>query len=701
MAGSVLVHGTGAGEVRWAAPLLVLAWALWLRRRPEVGLPMAARRSAIVLIALLSLSYLVWRASSTLNLSTTLATAISLTMLAAEAALLGHGLLQLALAWYRQPPVAKEAEQAALRLAQLRGHDPQALPAVDVLVPCCGEPLELVQRTLGGCLALAYPRLTVWLLDDGDRSELAALCSRLGCRYRSRADPRQAKAGNLNQVLPELAGDLVAVFDADVVPQHDFLSRCVGLFDDPRVGLVQTPQSYMNADPVIRNLGLERWLMPDEEYFYRWIEPIRQGVGAVVCAGTSFVMRRRALVRVGGFETATSSEDLATGIRLSAAGYRCVYLNEKLSAGLAPSSLEAMARQRSRWASGTLQILRTSASPLTIPGLSPLQRLAYLEGILHWLSVVPQLLLLLLPLSFGLLRVPPLVISDDGWLTLALPMVVAQLLLVRWFSRGSRSALLPELYRWVFLAPLLRAVLSTLVGRPLRFRVTPKTAPPQRLAPAAPLAAPLVGLLALQLFNLLLLLRGPAPALPPVPALPLVWSALAILSLLAALKACWDRPGRGLEVWFQPLAAAVWLEQSGQRWPARLTAISEQGVELAWRRAGDHGPEPDLQRPLHIEAPALAGDDWQLLAQRLERRGQQVRLGAGWLVQSAAARERRQTLLYRQCCRWPMRQAPPEPRALLAVLVALLRPLPAQGWFRRSVLPIQLAPPAAAPELVS
>jgi len=85
----------------------------------------------------------------------------------------------------------------------------------------------------------------------------------------------------------------------------------------------------MNADPVARNLRLERWLMPDEENFYRWVEPTRQAVGAVVCAGTSFLMRRSALLQVGGFETGTSSEDLATGIRLAAAGYRNLYLNEK------------------------------------------------------------------------------------------------------------------------------------------------------------------------------------------------------------------------------------------------------------------------------------------------------------------------------------------------------------------------------------
>lgn len=654
---------------------------------------MAARRSAIAVIVLLSVGYLLWRVTSTLNLSTPLATAISLAMLAAETVLLGNGLLQLVLAWFREPPVRQEADQAALRLAHRRQQDPQRLPVVDVLVPCCGEPQELVERTLRGCLALDYPRLTVWLLDDGGRPELAALCSRLGCRYRCRPDRSQAKAGNLNHVLPELNGDLLAVFDADVVPQHDFLARCVGLFDDPRVALAQTPQSYMNADPVIRNLGLERWLMPDEEYFYRWIEPIRQGVGAVVCAGTSFVMRRQALMRVGGFETATSSEDLATGIRLSAAGYRCLYLNEKLSAGLAPPGIEAMARQRSRWASGTLQILRTSASPLTIAGLSPLQRLAYLEGILHWLNVLPQLVLLLLPLSFGLLQVPPLVLRDDGWLTLALPLALAQLLLVRWFSHGSRSALLPELYRWVFLAPLLHAVLSTFLGHPRRFDVTPKTASPQRRGPAAPLLVPLVGLLALQLFNLALLSRG------PIPILPLVWSVLAVVSLIAALRVCWDRLPPDSVVWFRPQQVDVVVEQGPHSWPARLTALSHRGVELSWCGVppGDAWFAPDL--PVQIHAHCLGTLPLTLQPEQVRRSGARVKLGGVWLWRSQAERIQLQDRLYQQPGSWPVRQAPPDLLAIPALLGRLVRPAGAEGWFARSALPISLVCPPCRPVL--
>ena len=118
----------------------------------------------------------------------------------------------------------------------------------------------------------------MWLLDDSDRLELRQLAAELGCRYLARCSHAHAKAGNLNAALPQLQGELVAVMDADVVPQRGFLQRTVSLLEqDSGAALVQTPQSYMNADPVLRNLQLERWLLPDEESFYRWVERAPRG----------------------------------------------------------------------------------------------------------------------------------------------------------------------------------------------------------------------------------------------------------------------------------------------------------------------------------------------------------------------------------------------------------------------------------------
>jgi cellulose synthase (UDP-forming) len=151
--------------------------------------------------------------------------------------------------------------------------------------------------------------------------------------------------------------------------------------------------------------------------------------------------------------------------------------------------------------------MRTGANPLLIKGLNPIQRLAFLEGILHWLNALPQLVLLLMPLSLGVLDIAPLRVSGAGLLQMALPLYGAQLLLARWFTAHSRTALTSELYRMVVLLPLVGAVLSTLLGRPLPFRVTPKAlASGRQTSPDPGLLLPLLTLLSLQLVALLNLL---------------------------------------------------------------------------------------------------------------------------------------------------------------------------------------------------
>ena len=94
-------------------------------------------RWAVLLISLLGARYLLWRVTATLNLSTPLASGLSLLLLACELLLLGSNLLQL---WFslapEEPPNPGELRET---------------PAVDVLLPCCGEPLPVVRRSLRAC----------------------------------------------------------------------------------------------------------------------------------------------------------------------------------------------------------------------------------------------------------------------------------------------------------------------------------------------------------------------------------------------------------------------------------------------------------------------------------------------------------------------------------------------------------------------
>ena len=667
----------------WA--LLALIWPLWLRRRPEEESPLWARRSLILLISLLTLRYLSWRVTDSLNLSTALSSGLSLVLLVTESWLLLTGLIAFGLAWKRFPDRREQMDAVERRWLASRWR-----PKVDLYVPTCGEPLAVLERTLIGCRQQSYANAQVWVLDDSGRAEVRQLAVHLGCRYLHRPERVQAKAGNLNHGLRYGRGELVAVLDADFIPQQDFLQRCIGFLSEPDVALVQTPQCFLNADPVMRNLGMEPWLLSDEESFYRWIQPVRDGWGAVVCAGTSFVARRSALESVGGFVGNAISEDLVTGIALNAQGWRLIYLQEKLSAGLAAETMADFVRQRQRWAEGTLQSLGLKQGPLRSPNLNLGQRIAYLEGVVHWLNTLPRILLLLMPLSYGLLHTLPVLMSWQDARDQLLPLWGTLLLSVGWLNRSSRGALISELTSWVLAVPLSITVLQQgwrLLWRQSNggFRITPKHQRRDRGSCSAALVLPLVGLTVISLINLQGLLMPSAPFDPQAISgrpIGLLWASVNLISLLIALRACWDPPASDPAPW-QQLDCPAWLsDTSGSSRSCTITAMSESGVELMV-------PGSELEN--------LTGQDLSWCQQvpaipisLVKRRGHQVVLR--WAM--ATHDPRRQALirwLYGRPGCWPDRQAHGEWQALLVLLTRIVRPAAAPGPLHRSVMRQQLS----------
>ncbi len=656
--------------------LLLLLWPLWLIRRPEAQSPLWARRSLILLISLLTLRYLHWRCTGSLNLDSGLSTVLSLLMLLAEGWLLVTGLLPLWLAWR---PFPDRRTQVADLARQRRASRWQ--PKVAILVPSYGEPLHVLERTLQGCLAQTYPHCTVWLLDDSGRDEVRRLARRLGCRYRYRPQRSHAKAGNLNDGLRQIDAELVAVFDADFIPQTVFLERCVGFLQDPEVALVQTPQSFLNADPVMRNLGMEPWLLPDEESFYRWIEPVRDGWGAVVCAGTSFVVRRAALDQVGGFVEQALSEDFVTGIALRQQGWRLVYLQEKLSAGLAAETMADFVRQRQRWAAGTLQSLRLPSGPIRAGGLSLGQRLAYLEGVIHWINNLPRLVLMLMPLSYGLLNILPIHLTSRAIVELVLPMWATVLLSIGWLNRGSRAALLSELTGWVLTVPLTSTLVSSALGRRLGFRVTPKHQSRGQGGWSWALALPLLVLTVLNAANLAGLLQqlGHGELLADDGRVAgLAWAVLNLLGTITALRACWDPPMRDPAPWLGVDMDGEVLDVGGHRHPCRIKAISETGAELHFQSRVPPMVSSSALRwceavpPLPIEVSAERPLDRAIT----------------WRATTAPQKRALQGWLYGRSGCWLDRLAPQEWRALLALVKRVLFGAPAPAAFRRSLVPL-------------
>ncbi|NEO01011.1 MAG: glycosyltransferase, partial [Moorea sp. SIO3I7] len=178
------------------------------------------------ILLLLTVQYVLWRSLFTLNLDTMVNGVFSLGLLLAEILRLVGSTIQL---FFLSQIKDRSQEADWGELSVISG---RFTPSVDILIPTYNEHPSILRRTIIGCQALEYARKTIYLLDDTRRPEMKKLAAELGCEYITRPNNLNAKAGNLNNALPQTSGDLIAVFDADFIPTRNFLKRTVGFFKD-------------------------------------------------------------------------------------------------------------------------------------------------------------------------------------------------------------------------------------------------------------------------------------------------------------------------------------------------------------------------------------------------------------------------------------------------------------------------------------
>lgn len=169
-----------------------------------------------------------------------------------------------------------------------------------------------------------YPdrsKVHIYLCDDSNRPEMRELAAHMGIRYLTRTEHIHAKAGNLNNAMKHTSSPLIATFDADMIPKHDFLTSCVPYFlTGEKIGFVQTPQSFYNPDQFQYNLYSEARIPNEQDYFYRDVQVGRNKSNSVIYGGTNTVLSRQALEDVGGFYTGSITEDFAMALKCRAKG---------------------------------------------------------------------------------------------------------------------------------------------------------------------------------------------------------------------------------------------------------------------------------------------------------------------------------------------------------------------------------------------
>ncbi|WP_065756727.1 glycosyltransferase [Bradyrhizobium paxllaeri] len=431
---------------------------------------------------------------------------------------------------------------------------PGETPRVDIFITTFNEPPEVLERTIVGAKAVQFPRYRVFVLDDGRRDWLRRACEQHGVGYIARSDSAHAKAGNINHALAERARDpdrpdFVAVLDADFVPHVDFIERALALFHDPRVGLVQTPQHYFNADPIQHNLGISSAYPDEQRHFFDNVEPSRDAWGIAICCGTSSVVRLRAVEQIGWLPTESVTEDFLLTLKLAENGWRTVYLNEPLTEGLAPEGLKEYIAQRSRWCLGLTQIVRGSYNPIGSHRLSLIYRIGILDSLLYWISTFPfRIASLICPLLYWWFGITIVNASLADIINYYLPYYLAVLVTLNWLSKGLFIPILNDTAQLIAAWPVCRALtLGLLTKGPHKFSVTAKGGNRTKVVVQWSLMRPFLILLGLTVGGLVVPLNSDfifntSSTAADGLAVVMFWTVYNILVLLVATAVCIERP---------------------------------------------------------------------------------------------------------------------------------------------------------------
>ena len=339
----------------------------------------------------------------------------------------------------------------------------ELFPDVDVFISTHNEETDILFKTANACAAMDYPdksKVHVFLCDDTDRPEVAALAKELGVGYFGLSNNKHAKAGNINNALSRTSSPLIATFDADMIPKSNFLMEVVPYFFLPimekkadgtwvvkpeeeqkncgKIGFIQTPQVFYNADLFQYNLYAEKRVPNEQDYFFREVNLGKNRTNAVLYAGSNTMISREALEGVGGIATGTITEDFETGLRIEALNFRCYAVKKPLAQGLAPITIASLIKQRVRWGRGCIYSLRR-IHLLTNPAFSLNLKLSYYACRVYWESFSRRLVYILSPVLFLLLGIPLVVMNLKQLIFIWLPYYICYSYLLKKVSSEIRD----------------------------------------------------------------------------------------------------------------------------------------------------------------------------------------------------------------------------------------------------------------------
>lgn len=236
--------------------------------------------------------------------------------------------------------------------------NPNEIPFVTIQLPVYNEKY-VMERLLTTIAKMDYPkdRLEIQVLDDSTDDSVVATeilihkiaKSGLDIHHIRRSNRRGFKAGALKEGLLSAKGEFIAIFDADFVPQKDWLYKTIPYFKDPKIGVVQTRWGHLNRDYSI--LTKIQAFALDAHFTLEQVGR-NSKLHFINFNGTAGVWRKQCILDAGNWESDTLTEDLDLSYRAQLKDWKFKYLENVVTPAELPAIISAARSQQFRWNKG-------------------------------------------------------------------------------------------------------------------------------------------------------------------------------------------------------------------------------------------------------------------------------------------------------------------------------------------------------------
>ncbi len=267
---------------------------------------------------------------------------------------------------------------------------PEEIPFVTIQLPIYNEKY-VVERLLNNIVLLDYPqnKLEIQVLDDStDESvfETELLIKKyanqgINIIHLRRENRIGFKAGALKEGLKTAKGEFIAIFDADFLPQTNWLYETIPNFKNPKVGVVQTRWGHLN-----RNYSILTKIQAFALDAHFTLEQTGRNAKqhCINFNGTAGVWRKSCIIDAGNWESDTLTEDLDLSYRAQLKNWKFIYLENVETPAELPVMLSAARSQQFRWNKGGAEnFVKIASKVIKSDTISSKTKL---HGILHLLN---------------------------------------------------------------------------------------------------------------------------------------------------------------------------------------------------------------------------------------------------------------------------------------------------------------------------